>query len=180
MRPPRPDREDRFRALYTEVYDDVLRFAYRRTSAARAEDVAAEVFAVAWRRFEHVPPRPEEARAWLFGVARNCLLSDHRAQRRGDALAVRIAAASPTSMGAPDGLVALRLDVARAWPKLSPTDQEALSCAIFDGLSSAQAAQVLGITAVSYRLRLLRARRALRRQLEPVETLQQPVMEAQP
>lgn len=35
---------------------------------------------------------------------------------------------------------------------------------MFEDLTSPQAAQVLGITSAAYRLRLLRARRALRRQ----------------
>ena len=43
--------DEQFRALFAENFDDVWRFARRRVNgAAEAEDVAAEVFAVAWRR----------------------------------------------------------------------------------------------------------------------------------
>ena len=54
-----------------------------------------------------------------------------------------------------------RLDLARAWNALPDDAQEALALAHFDGLSSEQAGQVLGISAVAYRARLSRARRAL-------------------
>ncbi len=58
-------------------------------------------------------------------------------------------------------LVAQRLDLAGAGRRLSETDQAVMSLTVFDDLSSLQASGVLGISAASYRLRLLRARRAL-------------------
>ena len=44
--------DERFDALYRAHYAAVLRFARRRTDPASAEDVAAETFAIAWRRLE--------------------------------------------------------------------------------------------------------------------------------
>lgn len=174
MRTRRPDRELRFRALYAAAYADVLRFAQRRVHPTHAEDVAAEVFLVAWRRLDDAPTRPGDQRAWLFGIARHCLLNSFRSQGRRDTLAVRVAAAQPATGEADDTEhLALRMDLAAAWRRLSATDQEALSLTVFEDLTSAEAGRVLGITAVSYRLRLLRARRALRRHLtEPVHHLQ--------
>ena len=173
MRPLRSDREARFRALYADAYGDVLRFAQRRVHPSHAEDVTADAFLVAWRRLDDAPRRPDDLRAWLFGIARHCLLNTVRGEGRRDALAVRVAEAVP-SAGLVDGLdadlVAARVDLAAAWRRLSDTDQEALSLTVFEDLTSPQAARVLGITAAGYRLRLLRARRALRRQLEPAET----------
>jgi RNA polymerase sigma-70 factor (ECF subfamily) len=167
-----PDREARFRALYADAYADVLRFADRRVHRSHAEDVAADAFLVAWRRLDDAPNTPDDVRAWLFGIARHCLLNTLRGQGRRDALAVRIAETVPSTRLA-DGLdgdpVAQRIDLAAAWRRLSETDQEALSLTVFEDLSSAQAARVLGISPVSYRLRLLRARRALRRQLDRAE-----------
>ena len=61
--------------------------------------------------------------------------------------------------------MAQRLDLAQAWRRLSSREQEVLALNVFDGLSGKQAGSVLGITPVAYRLRLVRARRALRAQL---------------
>jgi len=179
---PDPNREARFRALYADAYEDVLRFAQRRVHPSQAEDVTAEAFLVVWRRLDDAPPRPEDLRAWLFGVARHCLLNSRRGQGRHDALAVRIADLSPAGPADPlnADLVAQRLDLAVAWRRLSETDQEALALTVFEDLTSPQAGRVLGITAASYRLRLLRARRALRRHLDSPEPCLPAQMETQP
>ena len=179
----RPDRarEERFRAIYADAYEDVLRFARRRVHRSLAEDATADAFLVAWRRFDDAPKRPGDVRAWLFGIARNCLLNALRGQGRRDALAVRVAETAP-SAGVGDGhdadLIARQIDLAAAWRRLRESDQEALSLAVFEDLTSPQAARVLGISPVSYRLRLLRARRALRRQLDLAEPLSYAQMEA--
>lgn len=175
-----PSREERFRLLYADAYDDVLRFVQRRIGPDRAEDVVAEAMLVVWRRVDEVPNEPGDSRAWLFGIARNCLLNSHRTRRRHEALAVRLAdtvALIPTMGVVSDAadLVARRVDVAAAWARLSASDQEILSLSVFEDLTSSQAGAVIGISAGAYRLRLSRVRRALRRDLEGaanrVETL---------
>jgi RNA polymerase sigma-70 factor (ECF subfamily) len=161
-------REERFRSLYADAYEDVLRFAQRRVHPSQAEDVVAEAFLVAWRRIEDAPTRAGDLRAWLFGIARHCLLNARRGRGRGEALAVRLAEAMPADAAArsfdPE-VVALRIDLAAAWRELSASEQEVLALAVFENLTAVQAGDVLGITSVAYRLRLMRARRALRRQL---------------
>jgi RNA polymerase sigma-70 factor (ECF subfamily) len=172
----------RFRALYAGAYADVLRFAQRRVDRSHAEDVTADAFLVAWRRLDDAPSKPDDVRAWLFGIARHCLLNALRGQGRRDALAVRVAETVPyagVADGRNDDPVALRLDLAAAWRRLGETDQEALSLTVFEDLTSPQAARVLGITAAAYRLRLLRARRALRRQLDLAEFSSYVPMEVQ-
>ncbi len=44
-----------FRRLYEAYYPDVLAYCVRRVGRDDARDLAAEVFAVAWRRLEVVP-----------------------------------------------------------------------------------------------------------------------------
>ena len=152
-----------YRAFFADVYEDAVRFASRRTPTAdRAEDAVAEAMLVAWRRFADAPADVGERRAWLFGIVRNTLLNANRSEARRSALAVRVGD-SGGEMEAPDHAdqVAQRLDLARAWRRLAVEQQEALSLAILENLSAAQAARVIGITVVAYRTRLSRARRAL-------------------
>jgi RNA polymerase sigma-70 factor (ECF subfamily) len=180
---PNRDREARFRALYGDAYGDVLRFVQRRVDPSQAEDVAADTFLVAWRRLDDAPDAPDDRRAWLFGIARRCLLNARRGEGRRDALAVRVAgtvrSAAPVDGVDADPLAQLG-DLATAWRRLSETDQEALSLAVFDDLTSAQAARVLGVSAAAYRVRLLRARRALRRRLDPADVPTYVQMETTP
>lgn len=158
-----PDREAGFTALYEATYADLLRFAQRRVPATHAEDVVAESFLVVWRRLADLPPERDDARAWLFGIVRGVILNTHRGAERQHALAVRLADIRPSSTADIDAdLVARQIDVSRAWQRLSPVQQEALALTVLDDLSAPQAAAVLGVSAIAFRLRLSRARRALR------------------
>lgn len=161
----RASREARFRAVYKATHGDVLRFTQRRVATHHAEDITADVFLVAWRRLDDMPQAAGDARPWLFGVARATMLNHRRGARRRDALAVRIADAGYDE-GASDDLAASRLDLATGWARLSDAEQETISLAVWENLTSAQAGLVLGCSATAYRLRLSRARRALRRHLD--------------
>lgn len=161
--------EARFRRLYADAYGDVLRFVARRVHPSHAEDVAAEVFLVVWRRLDETPPELDAARAWLFGVARGVLLNTHRGQRRRQALVIRIARMSEThetNEPVASDRTTVHVDLTKAWARLTPTDQEALALTYWDELTSTQAAAVLAISPVAFRLRLTRARRHLARHLD--------------
>jgi RNA polymerase sigma-70 factor, ECF subfamily len=169
---PWPDREARFRTVYEATYPDLLRFVQRRVHPTHAEDIVADVFLVAWRRFDDLPIAAGDARGWLFGIAQRTLLNGQRGDRRRRALTMRMADATVVAQsgeawkGSDSELVARRLDLAAAWSRLTPVHQEALSLSVWDGLAGPQAAMVLGISPVAFRLRLTRARRALRRYAE--------------
>ena len=184
----KPDREVRFRALYAAVYPDLLRFVQRRTSADQAEDLVAETFLVVWRRFEDVPTDTGDSRAWIFGICRNIMLNGWRGDQRRNALGLRLAASVPGSSADIDltspeiDLAEQRVDLARAWRQLSEVHQEALGLAVFEELTGPQAAAVLGISPVAYRIRLTRARRALRLLLDhlPVSRVVPPSGDVRP
>lgn len=131
------DREARFSRLYELAYTDVLRFIQRRAGPDHAEDIVHEAFLVAWRRLDDLPAKPGDARAWLFATARNCLLNNQRGQVRQGALAVRVAAQTPTFTDAEADLTHQRIDLAAAWQRLRPEDQEVLALAIWEDLPAA-------------------------------------------
>ena len=157
-----------FERLYAALYPDVVRFAQRRSDPAHAEDVAAEVFLVVWRRLDELPGTYDDSRAWVFGIARNVLLNLHRGDDRRRALAVRLrdTASDLDGVGGVDAAVATRVDLGRAWARLSERHQEVLALSVFEGLDARQAGVALDISPVAFRLRLSRARRALRTHLE--------------
>ncbi len=157
-------REREFADFFAATYGDLLRFVQRRVHATEAEDVAADVFLVAWRRFDEMPESSGESRAWLYGVARRTLLNSARGRGRQRALSVRLAAFTPARSEADVNadLMAARLDISRVWSELTAADQEAICLSVLDGLDGPSAAGVLGISPVAFRLRLSRARRRLR------------------
>src|SRR5690348_5889306 len=96
---------DWFRAVYAARYPDVVRYGLRRLGGlAAAEELAQEVFLVAWRRRREVP---EAALPWLYGVGRRLLANHWRAQRAAPAPAELVDAAAPDRQ---DGIARL-LDV---------------------------------------------------------------------
>jgi len=169
-----------FEEFYRTHYADVLRFLARRTDSGQAEDLAHETFLIAWQKPAEIPAEPGEALAWLCGVARNCLRHQQRGAARYQALTLRAAETEPTVLVGPEDGVAHSLDLNRAWHVLRPEDQEVIALRAWDELTSPQAAAVLGISALAYRTRLRRARKALRTALESPQPNAPPVARRTP
>lgn len=156
------DRGLRFDLLFRTHYDAIYRYCARRLGGSDAEDAAADVFAVAWRRLDLMPPG-DSARAWLYGVAYRVVANQYRSRRRRTGLRTRLqglagvggddADRDPTT-GTDVDLVLMALD------GLSPTDRELIRLSAWDGLTRVEIAQVLGINenAVDQRLHRARAR----------------------
>jgi len=104
--------EDRFTQVFHACYPDVLAFVRRRIDPGIAEDVTAEVFAVAWRRWNHAP---SEARPWLFGIARNLLADSRRASGRRQSLYLKVATQPPAALIDQTVTVDSLLDLQAAW-----------------------------------------------------------------
>jgi RNA polymerase sigma-70 factor (ECF subfamily) len=153
--------EARFEALYAEHYARVLGYVRRRAPAAAASDIVADVFLVAWRRLERVPDEPLP---WLLGVARKTLANERRGGRRRAALVDSLGQEvrrRDTGMPADEYLQAL----ADAVDRLRETDRELLRLIAWDGLTTREAAIVLGTSYAACRVRLHRVRRRLAREL---------------
>ncbi|SEE86619.1 RNA polymerase sigma factor [Jiangella alba] len=160
-------RRQRFEALYTAHSSTVLAYALRRVEvAADAADVIAETFVVAWRRIDDVPAG-DEARLWLYGVARRVLANHHRGDRRRDALAARLRdhLATQARTGRPGDDPQAEL-IRAALRRLDPADREVIELTSWEGLTPAEAAAVLAVPPSTLRSRLQRARGRLRAELE--------------
>ena len=171
--PPQSDPDDRFDELYRSAGTAVLGYALRRCAGRDdALDVTAETFLVAWRRRSEMPAEPDDARAWLFGVARWCLANLARGDRRSHRLGRRLAETMEVdTLPDPARIHEGRADsrrVRQALDALSPDDRELVTLTAWEGLSPAQAGAVLGLTPGGARTRLHRARLRLRASLTTV------------
>ncbi|WP_305788683.1 RNA polymerase sigma factor [Symbioplanes lichenis] len=155
--------EERLRALHAETYADLLRFVKRRIPDDDADDIVAATFEVAWRRFADLP---EDARPWLFGIARHLLANQDRKRLRRSVVDVRMVADVSAAEADRAPGVDARIDLVRAWWTLSAADREVLALVAFDGLDDGQAATVLGCRRATFRMRLTRARQRLRAALD--------------
>ena len=156
------DLEHKFDLLFEEHYLAVYRYCLRRLGPADSEDAAAEVFAVAWRRLDRVPP---SSRAWLLSVAYRVVGNHYRARRRRARLSDRLAADRPVPVEPSASDLETRL-LTQALDSLRPSDRELLRLSSWDGLSNAEIAAVMGIKQNAVDQRLFRARSRLRERFD--------------
>jgi RNA polymerase sigma factor (sigma-70 family) len=151
--------ESRYASLYEAHFADIWRFSRRRCGSSQdADDATAETFAVAWRRRDEVPT--EEARLWLFGVARRVLANHRRSTDRQDKVRARLA--ETVGLNVPDdGPGEPRGAVWEALAALSADDRDLLIMRAWDELSVGEMAVILGCSPNAVSLRLYKARRRL-------------------
>lgn len=144
--------------MYTANRGPVLGYVLRRAETPDdAADVIADTFLIAWRRLEAVP-HGDQARLWLYGVARRVLANHHRSQRRRSTLADRLRADLAVSFHPPEYAGELA-EVAAVFRGLPDNERELLALAGWEGLDAGQIAAVLGCSRNAVRIRLHRARR---------------------
>ena len=158
----RPRRDEVFQRLYAAHFDQLLGYALRRVDRPEdAADVVAETFLVAWRRLPDVPPG-DEARLWLYGVARRTLANHRRGDGRRDRLGQRLREQLATCVPDPAERVVENLAVENALATLGSADREVLQLSLWEGLEPREIAVVLRLSPLAVRSRLSRARSRLR------------------
>lgn len=157
-----------FDHLYRTHYPQVLAYCLRRTSRASAEDAAAEVFTVAWRRLADIPPG-QRTLPWLYGVAYRVISHQWRSARRFRNLATRLAGLGQQEPAGPETQVVRRAEdqlVIDAASRLSASDQEILRLAGWERLPHEQIASVLGISVAAVAQRFSRAKKRLAKEYD--------------
>ena len=161
------DQKQRFHALYQADYARILGYALRRTACAEdAADVVADVFTTAWRKFDEIPDG-EEAVLWLYGVARRVLANQRRkAYGRGAVLELLALDYEEAFLAEPMAFTAgLSGALREAWAALTADDRDLLGLTVWETLSTAQIALVVGCPRAVTKVRIHRARRRFAREL---------------
>ncbi|MDI2127849.1 RNA polymerase sigma factor [Yinghuangia seranimata] len=159
---------DALEDFYRRHIDAVGRFVARRVDDAHtAADLTADVFMAAIRGAASYRGGPGGDRAWLYGIARNVVAdSRRRALRELDA---RRRVAGRRLLDEDDiqrfeERFAAESEARRVYTRLNELPQgerEVIELVAIDGLTVTEAATALGIRAVTARVRLHRARKAL-------------------
>lgn len=155
--------------FYRAHVGEVTRFVARRVADPHlAADLTAEVFLAAIEAAGRYRGSSGGPRTWLFAIARHVIAAEFRRsamQRRAES---QIAGRRLLEADDVDRLTA-KIDAARQVRRLHEelralpdTERAVLELVAVDGLSVTEAAAALGIRPVTARVRLHRARRALR------------------
>ena len=161
--------EDAFAALYAELAPRVLRYLrYRVADPDRAEELMQETFVKAveglprYRTRDRVP-----FAAWIFRIARNTMVDDHRAAR--PTLDLDAVSGIASSADGPAEVAEADLEreaLGRALDLLHPSQRDVLVYRFFAGLRPAEVASLMSRSDGAVRVLQHRALAALRQILE--------------
>ena len=157
---------DWFTSLYHDNYRMLVAYARRRVDEQTADEVVADTFLVAWRRRDEIPAGFE--RPWLYGVARNTILTASRSARRRSALNGKLHSGARTGAWTDDRHeVSDRAEaLVPALRSLREEDREILMLMAWEELSHAEIGEALGISSNAVAIRVHRARKRLADRLD--------------
>jgi RNA polymerase sigma factor (sigma-70 family) len=162
------DEPELFGVLFDRHFATIHRYLERRIGAEGADELAGDVFRIAFEQRARFRPLHESALPWLYGLATNVMLKRWRSERRRLHALARLDAHAERGGAALEG-AEQRLDArsARAalldaLASLSQADRDVLVLVAWEELSYEEAAAALAIPIGTVRSRLNRARRMLR------------------
>ena len=166
----RAEHERQFRLLYERNHAPIAAYVRRRVRRVDGsdEDIVAEVFVVAWRRFLEVPEQTKEL-PWLYGVARNLVANHFRSVQRSSALTDRLVLEERVAGEVATLSSDLEIRVQRAVAQLTDLDREIFRLIHWEGLSQEEVGLSVGLTAKAVERRVARARTRVRNYLASLD-----------
>jgi RNA polymerase sigma factor (sigma-70 family) len=176
-----------FSTIVDRHFAVIHRYLARRIGSDRADDLAAQAFAVAFRRRGDFQADAESARPWLYGIATNLLRNELRAERRMLAAIARLGRSDADDAADELERALTRADavsevarIAGAIAALDPDQRDVLLLHAWGELSQSEIAGSLGVPVGTVYSRLSRARASLRQALnDPSITDHSPAKEMQ-
>lgn len=156
--------QTQFVATFRAHLPAVSKYLTRRVDRSDVEDLAADIFEIAWRKRNDCPDGAELP--WLYRIA-GFVVSNHRRkqQRRGFALELL---EQDNSAPSAEELALASGAISDAFAALKPNDRQILSLVAFEGLTVTDISVTLGISANSASQRLKRARERFSESLKQV------------
>jgi RNA polymerase sigma-70 factor (ECF subfamily) len=146
---------EQFQSVFRDFLDPVSKFLARRVEPEAVEDLAADVFGVAWNKRNQIPTGYELP--WLYKTARYVIANHRRKNQTGAKLLMALR--TPISAPSAETIALAEYGLADAWSGLTGKQREILSLSAFEELSSKEIAKVLETTENSVNIRLSRARK---------------------
>lgn len=158
-----------FEDVFEQEYEPLHGYLSRRLGGSAADELAAETFAVAYRRWGDLDPsRP--VRPWLYGIATNLLRHHWRKERR--MLHAYARSGADADVGYEEEASLERTEaqsqkraLAAALADLRPPEREVLLLTAWADLSDAEIAVALSLPVGTVKSRLHRAREHMRNHL---------------
>ena len=165
---------DAYSVFFRRHANAITRYAVRRcTNPEDVADLVGECFLVALQAAHRYIPETDTALPWLFGISRRVIAPPRRKSAGNRRIEVKASNAFPHFTDAEDDEIASAIDASRQVPaleealaRLTRSERDVLELDASAGLSPSETAVALDITPNAARLRLSRARRAVRAHLD--------------
>ena len=149
---------EEFNQVFRALLPEVSKFLARRVQPAVVEDLASDLFELAWSKRNSIEKGMEIA--WLYKSARY-LIANHYRKAQGRA-AILATFQEPVAAPSAESIALADISLAEAWKKLSQKEQEVLALWAFEGLEPNQISQVLDVSINATNIRLSRAKANLK------------------
>jgi len=149
---------EQFNNVYRSQLAEISRFLARRVAPHEVEDLAADLFEIAWTKRDSIPQDLELP--WLYKTARY-LIANHRRKSQNRARIFSMLSA-PEAAPSAESIALADVGLGSAWEKLSSADRELISLWSLEGLDAKEIAVVMEISPNAAAIRLTRAKEKLR------------------
>ena len=148
---------EEFNRVYRAHLTEITRFLARRLPSESVEDIASDLFEIAWNKRSVI--RKGEELTWLYKTARYLISNFRRKQAGRSSILERFR--EPVAAPSAESIAIADLTMAAAWDSLPEREREVLSLWAFEGLEPNQIALALGQTENAVNIRLSRAKKSL-------------------
>ncbi len=164
--------EQLIRELSSEHGAALLAWAKKRcANEVDAEDLVQETLVKAWRNQHQYDPARGIQRQWIFGIARNALIDQHRASKRRLRLVSSSAETAQVTTDADLNQMVERTVIGEALSGLPDSNRQVIVASYYRGLTVREISEELKIPEGTVKSRMFYGMRALRLSLEQAEVL---------
>ncbi len=160
-----------FEVIFERYYQPIFGYLAKRVGPSSAEDLASEVFAVAFKQRSRFRPDATSAAPWLYGIAANLARRHYRSQSRRFRAFSRAGPEPPIHFDPElEGRVDAQkraTELTRVLSDLRRQDREVLMLYALADLSYEEISEALSIPVGTVRSRLSRTRSKLRNLIPP-------------
>ena len=153
---------EHFNAVFRAHMPEISRFLARRVDQSEVEDLAADLFAIAWNKRAAIPEGFELP--WLYKTARY-LISNHL-KKHNNRSRIELLIARPEAAPSAESIAIADSALGSAWAKLQGFERELISLWAYEGLSNREIGLTLEISENAAAIRLTRAKQKLKNLLE--------------
>jgi len=148
---------EEFNAIFREKLPEVSRFLARRLPHEAVEDLASDLFEIAWTKRDKIPSGLEFP--WLIHTARYLIANFNRKEQGRSRILGTLQ--EPVAAPSAESIALADLQLAKAWGLIGSKDREILALWALEGLEPDQIATALKLSVNAVNIRLSRAKQNL-------------------